>query len=72
MCAKAIIHEFFGFFDGVRYKTEVIVTEVHSALVKHGHRVHSAAADDEVACEAGELGTKNRYRLHVLRKSMII
>jgi hypothetical protein len=70
MCAKAIIHEFFAFFDGVLYKTEVIVAEVHSALVKHGHRVHSAAADDEVA--AGELGTKKRYRLHDLRKSMII
>ena len=70
MCAKAIIHEFFAFFDGVLYKTEVIVTEVHSALVKHGHRVHSAAADDEVA--AGELGTKKRYRLHVLRKKSVI
>ena len=70
MSAKAIIHEFFAIFDGVLYKTEVIVAEVHSALVKHGHCVHSAAADDKVA--ADELGTKNRYRLHVLRKSIII
>ncbi len=64
-----MIHETFAFQDGVRFKTEVIVAEVHSALVKHGHRVHSAAADDEVA--AGELGTKNRYRLHSLLKSMV-
>ena len=70
MSAKAIIHEFFAFFEGVLYKTEVVVTKVHAALVKHGHRVHCAAADDEVA--AGELGAKKRYRFHVLRKSMII
>lgn len=58
MSAKAIIHDFFALFERELYKTEVVVTKVHAALVKHGHRVHCAAADDEVA--AGEFGTKKR------------